>query len=474
MRVWCVVGLVWLVAIERMPGRHSEALALYDQAISIREDYADAWTNRGTSLLALGRLDEAEHSWQHALQVRVNDSAALTNRGNLLRKLGRLDEAMSCYDASLAQNLWAADAVVNRAAGLESQAESISGEGPESEARRQEALHAIEYALRLSPHHPEAHINRGAILDRMKTADGVPRREEALLAFQQALLSSPKNSDAWYNHGQTLYRLERFDEALGSLSHALRLNPLDQEASHYVAVIRSTKPGEQQDQRREHRHQQVPMPSRVCTVGTEMYERGGSGGNARMDSDSTVCVECMAGQFDHDRDPHTPCKLCRDGFGSPEGSAICVRGWRGADEQRFAASSGALDLAIGGNGDAGVPDASLGGDVHVSLSNGCECDAGSELAQPQTAQTAPATAVAASMLTTGACKCEDCPAGRYDHDHDGNSRCRQCPGGYGSPSRSLICLLGWASSVRGDNSASEGLLVDSMPAAADVPLHYPA
>ena len=269
--------------------------------------------------------------------------------------------------------------------------------------------------------------------------------------------------------------LERFDEALSSLSHALRLNPLDQEALRYVAAIRSTKPSKQQDQTREHRHEQVAIPSHFCSVGTEIYERGGSSGAARTDSNSAVCVKCVAGQFDHDRDPHTPCKLCRDGFSSPEGSAICVRGWPGADEEGFAASSGVADLAIGGNSDAGVREAVLGGDVRASRSNRCECDAGSEVIQPQTAQTAQtALAAASSVLITGACKCEDCPAGRYDHDRDGNSRCRQCPAGYGSPSRSLICLRGWASSVRGDISATTELLAESMPAAADVPVHYPA
>jgi tetratricopeptide (TPR) repeat protein len=60
--------------------RLDEALASCDRAIELRPTYAEAWSNRGIILLALGRLAESIASFETALSF---DGASPTVRFNL-------------------------------------------------------------------------------------------------------------------------------------------------------------------------------------------------------------------------------------------------------------------------------------------------------------------------------------------------------------------------------------------------------
>ena len=60
-------------------GRHHEALASYDRAVSLKPNYADAWTNRGMSLLALDRRPDAVASFRRALELQPDHAQASFN-----------------------------------------------------------------------------------------------------------------------------------------------------------------------------------------------------------------------------------------------------------------------------------------------------------------------------------------------------------------------------------------------------------
>ncbi len=60
-----------------------------------------AHSNRGLTLKAMGRLDEAHASIEKALTIDPNNVEAITNRGNVFYEQGRLDEALADYDRAL-------------------------------------------------------------------------------------------------------------------------------------------------------------------------------------------------------------------------------------------------------------------------------------------------------------------------------------------------------------------------------------
>jgi hypothetical protein len=62
---------------------------------------AGAHSNRGLTLKAMGRLDEARASIEKALSLDPNNVEAIANRGNVFYEQGRLDEALADYDRAL-------------------------------------------------------------------------------------------------------------------------------------------------------------------------------------------------------------------------------------------------------------------------------------------------------------------------------------------------------------------------------------
>ena len=187
--------------------RFEEALASYDQALTVRSGYAEALSNRGNTLKELKRLEEALASYDRALAVQPDLTEALLNRGATLDELKRFDEALASYDRALAAEPDLAEALLNR------------GNTLYELQRFDDALASYDRALTLQPDLVEALSNRGNTLKELK------RLDEALASFDRALTVQPDLAAALSNRGNTLKELKRFDEALASYDRALALQP---------------------------------------------------------------------------------------------------------------------------------------------------------------------------------------------------------------------------------------------------------
>jgi len=62
---------------DHVMGRYNEAVAAYDQAVTLDPAYGKAWRNRGLSLSFLNRTDESEESYQKALMIDPQEMEAL-------------------------------------------------------------------------------------------------------------------------------------------------------------------------------------------------------------------------------------------------------------------------------------------------------------------------------------------------------------------------------------------------------------
>ena len=76
-------------------------LRVSDQAIQLKPDYAEAWSNRGNALHKLKRNEEAIASHERALELKPDYVEAWSNRGNALNDLKRYEEAIAHYDKAL-------------------------------------------------------------------------------------------------------------------------------------------------------------------------------------------------------------------------------------------------------------------------------------------------------------------------------------------------------------------------------------
>jgi len=86
-------------------GRDAEAVKLYDRALELRPDFAeapDAFYNKGCSLVRLGRFDEAIHGFRSALEIDPRYANAWFNLGAIYRALGQPRESVRAYRRYLA------------------------------------------------------------------------------------------------------------------------------------------------------------------------------------------------------------------------------------------------------------------------------------------------------------------------------------------------------------------------------------
>ena len=76
-------------------GRYDEALKVCDKVLK-RNNYFDAWNNKGIALKNLGLYEEALKAYDEAMKKRDKEVIWL-NKGFTLDKIGRNDEASECY-----------------------------------------------------------------------------------------------------------------------------------------------------------------------------------------------------------------------------------------------------------------------------------------------------------------------------------------------------------------------------------------
>ncbi|BAQ65956.1 tetratricopeptide repeat protein [Geminocystis sp. NIES-3709] len=82
-------------------GDLEEAIAFWDQVLSVDRKFTQAWHNRGSALAYLNRFEEAIHSFDQAIAINVNDYYSWNNRGNALYSLGKWQEAIISWDRVL-------------------------------------------------------------------------------------------------------------------------------------------------------------------------------------------------------------------------------------------------------------------------------------------------------------------------------------------------------------------------------------
>src|SRR5580704_8738410 len=82
-----------LAAIRSFSPHESDAMAGYDQALSVRPAQAETFNNRGLTLQQFKRFEDALASYDKALAIKPDYVDALYNVAVLLKDLGRIVEA---------------------------------------------------------------------------------------------------------------------------------------------------------------------------------------------------------------------------------------------------------------------------------------------------------------------------------------------------------------------------------------------
>jgi predicted O-linked N-acetylglucosamine transferase (SPINDLY family) len=183
------------------------AVACYDKAISLKPDYAEAYSNRGNTLKDLKQLDAAVASFDKAIALKPGLTEAYSNRGNALLELKQLDAAVASFDKAIALKPDFAEAYSNKGNALKDLKQFAA------------AVACYDKAIALKPDFAEAYSNKGNALKDLKQFDA------ALASYDKAIALKPDFAEAYSNKGNTLKDLKQFDAAFASYDTAIVLKP---------------------------------------------------------------------------------------------------------------------------------------------------------------------------------------------------------------------------------------------------------
>ncbi len=190
-------------------GRHAEALAGYQDAIDLGPPCPELYYNRGTAHAAAGDLQAAIRDFRYVLDLEPDYADAWVSLASVLLDAGEPKRALAEAQAGL------------RIARHSPRLHCTLGLAHLELGDPAAALHAFDHALAIDPSLTQALANRAV------AACQQGHYEAAIADLTAALERDPANPDLLYNRGFALETAGRLDEAITDYTSALGLAGAD-------------------------------------------------------------------------------------------------------------------------------------------------------------------------------------------------------------------------------------------------------
>ena len=200
-------------------GNLSEATKYYQYCIAQNFNDHRVFSNYGTILKNLGRLEEAEIITRKAIEIKPNFANSYYNLGNILRGLGKLQEAEKYQLKAVKINPNFDLAYYNL------------GNILNDLGKLKDAELSIRKAIKLNPNFAKAHSNLGSILS------DLGKLNEAELSIRKAIELKPDFAEAYYNLGIILKDLGKLREAEFSLRTAINIKSSSDSYFGYASCL---------------------------------------------------------------------------------------------------------------------------------------------------------------------------------------------------------------------------------------------
>ena len=213
-----------------------EATALYRRILADHPDSPQAWYGLGRAQVAKGDHAGAEQSYAKACALSPAYGVAHFALAGELRRLGKKQEAgehLAAYTKNVTAEPPLDDPLFRRIHELNhsSQAHLERGAELEKSGRIDEAIREHEAALATDPDNVQVHVNLISLYGRAGDAG------KAKQHFEAATRLNPGRSDAWYDYGVLLYTEQKYAEAEQAYRRALEINPDYAEAHNNLGAI---------------------------------------------------------------------------------------------------------------------------------------------------------------------------------------------------------------------------------------------
>ena len=209
-------------------GDNQGAIADYNQAISLKPDYALAYHNRGWSKYNLGDNQGAIADYNQAIQIKPDDALAYINRGWSKYNLGDNQGAIADYNQTISIKPDYALAYNNR------------GLAKYNLGDNQGAIADYNQAIRINANWGNiglytAYNNRG------NAKKNLGDRQGAIADYNQAIKIKPDYASAYYNRGIAKYKLGNKQGAIADYNQAAQLYSQQGDMEWYLKALDNIK-----------------------------------------------------------------------------------------------------------------------------------------------------------------------------------------------------------------------------------------
>jgi tetratricopeptide (TPR) repeat protein len=181
------------------------ALQMYQTALNLKPDYAEAYYNIGTVYEKQGRLDDAMNSYIRAVSINPDMSKSYHNIGYLKYKNGNYEEAIQYFKKAVKK-----DSRYGRAF-------NMLGLSYTETEQYDLALENFDKAIALEPGLHLAHNNKG-IVHAMKE-----EYQNAIIEFSNAVQINPSYVEGYDNRGMAYLKINQKELAVKDFQEACRL-----------------------------------------------------------------------------------------------------------------------------------------------------------------------------------------------------------------------------------------------------------
>ena len=202
-------------------GRYQDAVAAYQQALKVKQDYRDAYQPLSYSLAQLGRFPEAAEYLKQALVYEPNNAEIYNNLAFTYAHAEQYPEAIDASQHAIALLGQTGGAYQQ---GLQNRTEVLSnayknlGNAYNGLKNYGEAAEALKKAAEIEPTNAAAHFNLGLALYNAK------RYSEAIEAYKAVVKLRPQLAAAHYNLGLTFVAINDHASARQELEILKPLN----------------------------------------------------------------------------------------------------------------------------------------------------------------------------------------------------------------------------------------------------------
>ena len=186
------------------------ALATFEKALIVQNNYFLTYYNAGASALKIGEFAKALKYLNLSISLNPQDNNAYTNKGIALHKLGQMQESFNSYKTSIRIKADTASAHFNLACLLRDMT---------SDKAINQSIQSFQTSITINPADYASYINLGNVMSARKKFD------LAISLFKHSIAINSSIADAYFNLGTTQFLAKSYQESLESLKLALKINP---------------------------------------------------------------------------------------------------------------------------------------------------------------------------------------------------------------------------------------------------------